>query len=407
MRILHTSDWHLGRTLYGRRRQAEYAAFLAWLIATLGRERVDALLIAGDVFDTGTPANASRELYYQFLYQAVSSTPCRHIVITAGNHDSPSFLAAPRDLLGLFNIHVIGAASENPDEEIVELRAADGALEAVVCAVPYLRDSDIRLVEAGESVEDKSRKLLEGLREHYAAVVRAALRRCAAADMPIIGMGHLFASGGTVLEGDGVRDLYVGGQAHVNADMFPDEFSYLALGHLHMAQTVGGSAFRRYSGSPLPMTFAEAGRAKSVCLLELRPDVPDIRLISVPCFQELVSITGNWQDMEAAIRRLVDAEATAWIDVVYEGSELIADLRERVETLVHGSALEIVRIRNNRIAAQALARQDGEQPGDLDAREVFERCLDAHAVPQEQRPALVDAYREILDALAVDTAGQP
>jgi exonuclease SbcD len=411
MRILHTSDWHLGRTLYGRRRQAEYAAFLEWLIATLERQRVDALLIAGDVFDTGTPGNASRELYYRFLYRAVSSTPCRRIVLTAGNHDSPSFLAAPRDLLGLFNIHVIGAASENPDDEIVELRAADGVLEAVVCAVPYLRDSDMRLVEAGESAEDKSHKLLEGMREHYAAVARAALRRCdasAAAGVPIIGMGHLFASGGTVLEGDGVRDLYVGGQAHVNADTFSDAFSYLALGHLHMPQTVGGSAFRRYSGSPLPMTFAEAGRAKSVCLLELpRSDVPDVRLLSVPCFQELISIAGNWQDMEEAIRRLADARSTAWLDVIYDGSEHIADLRERVEILVRGSGLEIVRIRNNRIAAQALARRNEEQPGDLDAREVFERCLDAHAVPREQRPALVDAYREILDELASNMADMP
>jgi exonuclease SbcD len=409
MRILHTSDWHLGRTLYGRRRQAEYSAFLAWLIATIERQSVDALLVAGDVFDTGAPGNALRELYYRFLYRVVSSTTCRHIVITAGNHDSPSFLTAPRDLLGLCNIHVIGAASENPDDEVVALRAGDGTLEAVVCAVPYLRDRDMRLVDDDESVEDKERKLLDGIREHYGAVARAAekYREAAGAGAaPIVGMGHLFTAGGVVVEGDGVRDLYVGGQIHVSPDMFPNVFAYLALGHLHAPQAVGGSALRRYSGSPLPMTFAEAGRGKSVCLLDLSRS--DVTLVPVPCFRELAGVRGDWPDIEAAVRRLVDAGSTAWVEIVYEGSELIADLRERVEDLVHGANLEVVRVRNTRIVSQMLAHQGMEQPGDLNVHEVFERCLDAHAIPPEQRPTLVAAYREILNDLATDTAtGQP
>ena len=270
MKILHTSDWHLGRTLYGRKRYEEFEAFLAWLAETIQQNEIDALLVAGDVFDTSAPSNRAQELYYRFLCRIAASS-CRHVVVIAGNHDSPSFLNAPRELLKVLDVHVIGSASEVPEDEVLALRNELDAPELIVCAVPYLRDRDIRVSEAGESVEDKERKLIDGIRNHYAVVAALAeqKREELGVDIPIVAMGHLFTAGGQTVDGDGVRELYVGSLAHVTAGIFPACFNYLALGHLHIPQKVSGSETIRYSGSPLPMGFGEAKQWKSVCQVAL------------------------------------------------------------------------------------------------------------------------------------------
>ena len=146
---------------------------LSWLVELIDAEQVDVLLVAGDVFDTSAPSNRAQELYYRFLYQ-VANSACRHVVITAGNHDSPSFLNAPREVLRFLNVHVVGNASASPGDEVLVLHDPEGKPELVVCAVPYLRDRDIRQAEAGETISDKERKLVEGIREHYRQVVEEA-----------------------------------------------------------------------------------------------------------------------------------------------------------------------------------------------------------------------------------------
>ena len=197
MNILHTSDWHLGRALYGRRRYDEFTAFLEWLVAHVENEKIDLLLIAGDVFDTTTPSNRAQELYYSFLSRIAHSATCRQVIVIGGNHDSPSFLNAPKTLLGALNVHVVGAM--DADDEIVICRNDVGAPEAIVCAVPYLRDRDIRQAEAGESMDDKRTKLAEGYRAHYQQIGDLADAARGDSDIPIIGMGHCFAAGGTTL----------------------------------------------------------------------------------------------------------------------------------------------------------------------------------------------------------------
>ncbi|MDP2283721.1 MAG: exonuclease subunit SbcD, partial [Pseudohongiella sp.] len=257
LKILHTSDWHLGRALYGQKRYEEFDALLTWMINTLQEQHIDVLLIAGDVFDTGTPSNRAMQQYYRFLTQ-VSDTHCRHVVIIGGNHDSPTFLNAPRDLLKVLNVHVVGAKTDAIEDEVIVLRDEDHKPLAIVCATPYLRDRDIRTAEAGESIEDKEQKLLDGIRNHYTAVtayatqIQSSLTDAEQQIVPMIGMGHLFAAGGRTTDDDGVRPLYVGSLAHVGVSIFPDTLDYVALGHLHVPQCVGNHEHIRYCGSPLP-----------------------------------------------------------------------------------------------------------------------------------------------------------
>ena len=402
MKILHTSDWHIGRTLYGRHRYEEFEAFLLWLAKTIEQTQADVLLIAGDVFDTSTPSHRAQALYYGFLCRVASS--CRHVVVIAGNHDSPSFLNAPKAILQALNVHVVGLASEHPEDEVVVLEQAHGLPELIVCAVPYLRDRDIRIAQAGESIEEKERKLIEGIRNHYADVTQLAeaKRQDLGVQIPIVVMGHLFTAGGQTVEGDGVRELYVGSLAHVSAGIFPEGIDYLALGHLHVPQKVNQSEVMRYSGSPLPMGFGEATQAKSVCLVELAGDneAASVQLVTVPVFQRLERVCGTWTEISARILALATAQSRAWLEVAYEGDDVMGDFRERLAEAVAGTDMEILRVKNNRIMNRVLGQiHDHETLDDLHPDDVFHRCLAVHDVPEAQRPGLLLAYQETLTSL--------
>lgn len=415
MKILHTSDWHLGRSLYGRKRHEEFSDFLDWLAGAIERFGVDALLVAGDVFDTGTPSNRAQELYYRFLCRVASSS-CRHVIVTAGNHDSPSFLDAPKEVLKTLNVHVVGSVSEHPEDEVILISspgetAMDNEDSAVICAVPYLRDRDIRTVEPGETVDDKNRKLLEGIRRHYAEVLRVAegmraeiLRdsgmEASHDSVPIVAMGHLFTAGGRTVDGDGVRELYVGSLAHVEKELFPSSIDYLALGHLHVPQRVDREEHMRYSGSPLPVGFGEAGQVKKVILVEFSGKTPEIREIEVPVFQQLVRIAGSLDEILIVIEELAKKQSRAWLEIEYTGNEIIGNLRERLDEALTGSAIEIRRIKNMRVMDRLIRTAGTEETlDDLDEADVFQRCLDSFDVPDEEREELKVSYNEILREL--------
>jgi exonuclease SbcD len=405
MKFLHTSDWHLGRSLYGRKRYEEFSAFLDWLAQTIEDEKIDALLVAGDIFDNSTPSNRAQELYYRFLCRVSGSSCCRHIIIIGGNHDSPSFLNAPKELLYVLNVHVIGSMTENPEDEVIILKKNERP-EAIVCAVPYLRDRDIRTVEPGETINDKNTKLVEGLKKHYADVCSIAeqkqkeFEKEGYTNIPIIAMGHLFTAGGKTIDGDGVRELYVGSLAHVESDVFPSSIDYLALGHLHVPQSVGNTNHIRYSGSPIPMGYGEANQKKQIVLIEFKGTVPKIQKLPVPCFQQLLRIVGSMEDIKAKLEELKKDKSNAWLEVEYTGSDIVVNLREMIDEILGDSNMEIRRIKNKRVMDRALnAITEDETLDDLDTGDVFFRCLDAFKVPEEEWEDLMASYNEIINSI--------
>lgn len=433
MRMLHTSDWHLGHRLHGQKRYREQQAFLDWLAELIAAEGIQVLVLAGDVFDSSAPGNRAQELYYRFLWRA-AGLGCRHMVITGGNHDSPSLLDAPRDLLKRMNIHVIGAALEDPADEILVLDDWAGQAAMIVCAVPYLRDRDLRVAEAGESIEDKERKLLKGIREHYREVCgRAeALREeilsredapvlpassaglgssgSQAAEgsgprgLPIVATGHLFAAGARAGDDEGIRELYIGSLARVDAGSFPACIDYLALGHLHSPQLLGAAPGMRYSGAPLAMNFGERG-GKSVCIVDFIGCHPEVRLVEVPRFQALERIEGDMPELREAIVGLRAAGSNAWLEAIYTGQEYAPNLREMLDEATAGSGLEILAVKNRRQLQRLQLEGGTEQLEDLDPEEVFRRCLEQHKVPAEQRPGLLEAYREVLASVYEEDPG--
>lgn len=382
MNILHTSDWHLGQTLFGRKRNDEFQSFLHWLQQTIVSENVEVLLVSGDVFDSGLPSNQAQTMYYRFL-RDVSAGPCRHIVIISGNHDSPSFLDAPKSLLSSMGIHVIGRALE-PEQEVLLLRNEEGRPELIVCAVPFLRDRDLYRASPGDSVDERDRLLAEGLRDHYrccaeqAEQLRSELLRTdadAPAPLPVIAMGHLFTTGGLTVEEDGVRDLRIGSLGQISTDIFSPVFDYVALGHLHIPQRVGQQEHIRYSGSPLPLGFGEARQQKQVELVSVENGAVAVRPLPVPCFQKLEQVCGDRDAIEARLDELERQGGSVWVEVRHTGAGSASDLRDYLMQKSLKS-VQILAVRRERAVECGLAPEhELETLEELAADDVFERRL--------------------------------
>ena len=283
-KVLHTSDWHIGRKLKEHDRSQEFLKFFDLLLETIHDENIDALLVSGDIFDNTNPTVQAQELYYSTLHRLVDSH-CRHIVIISGNHDSPAFLDAPANLLEHCRIHVVGQARTTLSDEVLSLTDPDGKPELIVCAVPYLRDRDVRLLAPSDNPSDTERALIDGIRTHYERVFAHARELQGDSDVPVIAMGHLFMQGGQTRTDDGTRELYVGTAVRVGGDIFPEWLTYTALGHLHSPQRAGGRENIRYSGSPFAMGFGEAGQHKAMYVLELDgknlADIKSIDIVSI------------------------------------------------------------------------------------------------------------------------------
>lgn len=400
MKLLHTSDWHLGRSLYGRKRYDEFESFLNWLLKFITAEKIDILLVAGDVFDTTTPGNRAQELYYEFLSD-ISKTCCRHVVIIGGNHDSPTFLDAPKNLLTALDIHVVGASGDNLEDEVFLLKNQKQENEAIVCAVPFLRDRDIRLVEAGESIDDKNQKLLQGIANHYKQISAIALTlQDKINPVPVIGMGHLFTREGKTTEGDGVRELYIGSLAHVDGKSISEGFDYMALGHLHLAQKVGGSENVRYCGSPIPMGFGEAGQIKKVIVVNFNEISSVIMEHQVPCFQELIRISGEVDSVFNKVEKLKAVNSNACLEIEITSQIVAANITARLDEILEGSNMEILRVKNKNIVDRALSpATENEALDKLDDSDVFNRCLDAYEITEPDRSLLVETYQEAIASM--------
>ena len=399
MRILHTADWHIGKKLYGRQRFQEHEKFLSWLLQTLTSQKINGLIVAGDIFDTANPSEQARKIYQEFLAKACKT--CDWIVITGGNHDSPSVLDGTRELLRQLNIFVIGKKCDDPSDELIEITNSNGDIAAYIAAVPYLRDRDLRQSKAGESEQEKEVNLRNGIKNHYDNLASLISERRHDKKIPAIAVGHLYAAGCSAKnEGDGVRDLYVGGLGHVTAGTFSEVYDYVALGHIHIPQIVGKKEHIRYSGSPIPMGYGEAGQQKQMILLDFsQADLVapyKLEIIPIPNFQALNRVKGDLESITTQIVKLMKGQSNAWLEVIYTGEEFQSDLKSEITALTEGSSLEVLKIENRTARQRTMQSSNTEETLDqLSINEVFERCLNDNEVAQDEHSTLVAAYKQI------------
>ena len=309
MRILHTSDWHLGQIFMGKSRVEEHEAFLFWLLETIKEKQIEVLLVSGDIFDTGTPPNYALELYYNFLKELSSIKTLIITIITAGNHDSISTLKAPKQLLEVLNVHVITSGDE--DENVIIPIYKNEDLKSIICAVPFLRDGVIRKSLSGETISQKEKLANSGIKAYYENCYKKALELKKDKQIPIISMGHLTTVGSRSSQSE--RDIYIGGTIDIGGDYLASMFDYVALGHLHINQIVGSSSHVRYCGSPIPLSFSESKNTQKVNLVSFETSNLEIEELEIPLFRKLLVIKGNYEVIKNELSKIEDKNS--WIEV--------------------------------------------------------------------------------------------
>jgi exonuclease SbcD len=380
MRILHTADWHLGARLVERDRLPEHAAFLDWLLETLRSEKIDALLVSGDVFDAANPPQDAVALYFDFL-KRLADLKTVQAVITGGNHDSASHLNAPRELLKRFDVHVFGHAGET---NVVDLGGA------VVAAVPFLRERDLRQATAGETITAVHEQLRAAIRAHYAGQLAAC--RQLAQGRPVIAMGHLTVLGATT--SDSERDIHIGNLGAVGADLF-NGFDYTALGHLHRPQKVASLETIRYSGSPIALSFSEAADKKSVVVLDTQG--MNIETLAIPTTRQLIRATVDRATLAADLQTV---PAGSWAEITVKLNAPEPDLDRQVREAAAGRFDVLKVLADLPITAVTPWQPTGPALHDLQPRDVFRELLQEKQLPSDELSAVFD---ELL-ALREETA---
>lgn len=349
IRILHTADWHLGQTFFGYDRTEEHEVFLNWLAEEIRQKEIDALIIAGDVFDVSNPSAASQSIYYQFIYRVTAENPYLQIVIVAGNHDSAARLEAPLPLLQAMRTEVRGVVRKLEGGEIdydhltVELKNRKGEVELLCMAVPFLRQGDY------PAVQTEGNPYAEGVRELYAQLLQRLWKR-RTENQAILAIGHLQATGSEIAEKDYSERTVIGGLECVSPEAFSEQIAYTALGHIHKAQRVSGRENVRYAGSPIPMSFAEKHYHHGVVMVTFDGGCAvDIERLECPKLIPLVSVpNGEPVSPEAileALKELPETEAVApYLEVKVLLEEPEPMLRQEIEEALADKNYRLARI---------------------------------------------------------------
>ncbi|QYG08534.1 exonuclease SbcCD subunit D C-terminal domain-containing protein [Janthinobacterium sp. PAMC25594] len=404
MRLLHTSDWHLGQTLHNYERGYEHQRFLDWLLDTLVMEQVDVLLVAGDVFDNANPSAASQKQLYVFLQQARARLPALQLIVVAGNHDSAGRLEAPGPLLAAHGTHVIGHLLRGDDGQIdlerllLPLTGADGQVRAWCLAVPFLRPGDVPKLPAGDTQD----AYLGGIALLYRQLTDLALAR-RQPGQAIIAMGHCHMVGGE-MSNDSERRIVIGGTEMLPSGIFDTAIAYAALGHLHKAQAVGGQEHIRYCGSPIPLSFAEVNYRHQVLCLDIDGEqLREVRVIEVPRAVPLLRVPATPAPIAEVLAQLAaldvpdsPAEAQPFLEVRVRLDAPEPGLRTRIETALDGKSVRLAKIETSSAArSSAPENMTLDQLGQLQPDDIFRR-LYQQKYAKEAPPELLSALAELL-----------
>ena len=326
MKFIHTADWHLGNSMHDIDRIEEIRAFFKWLKEQIEEQKAEALIVSGDIFDTINPPVKARSEYYKFL-ALLLDTCCRNIVIVAGNHDSAPLIDAPKDLLEVLNIHVVGSLSDISVESCVfELKDTENNTCAVCAAIPFVRETDLR-----RFAEDDENFVNNAFTELYQQAYEAVDSLRAGRNIPVIATGHLYAAnlegrlaevqcGDKTDDGTKIIDM-VGNLGAVNVSVFPSGFDYVALGHIHYSTRVAKNDRIRYSGSPFLLGFDEVNIPRNVFLVDVqRGSAPLVTPLEIPPVFDFIRIEGTIEEIKTKMDDLClrKFDRNTDIEIAYE-----------------------------------------------------------------------------------------
>ena len=402
MKILHTADWHIGKKLHKTDLAEDFDLFIDWLCETIEKEKINLLLVSGDIFDLANPSSEARRQYYRALVK-MNRFDCK-IILTGGNHDSPSMLEAPKEILKELDIDIIGGLPSNLEELIIPVNDRNGDTTVIVAAIPFLRNADLRKADDGNTYEDRLETLKSGIQNTFFEA--SEICKSKYNGIPAIAMGHLFTAGIETSESE--REIQIGNLAAFEATRFGENYHYIALGHIHKPQRVTAAVPTFYSGSPLPLSFSERRDEKRVLLIDTEAGW-EPKNIPVPAFRALLKITGNLKELTFKLQELEEKkELESLIEVelkeqqydalkIYALDELVSNFQKPGYSIVkHRATFE------NQVKGAAQTFREDQQLQDLQPKDVFLELIEKHDYNQETRQEILAAFNEILEELHLD-----
>lgn len=396
MKVLHTADWHIGKKLHQFDLAVDVDLFIDWLVDIIIEKEIDVLLISGDIFDLANPSSEARKQYYNTLIK-LKSTNCK-IILTGGNHDSPNMLNAPREILSLLDIHVIGGMTQDIEDLIVYVPNRENP-ELIVAAIPFLRDADLRKANEGETYEDRLKIVQKGIEKTY--ISASEICKINYPEIPIIAMGHLFTAG--VESSESERDIQMGNQALFEASKFGNDFSYIALGHIHKPQRVNNSTPAFYSGAPYPLSFSERNDEKRVLIIDTEKGF-EPESIPVPTHRKLIRIQGNLNQIKEQLKRLSEAyQLTSLIEIQVVEENYSIETIQTLEELIDEFDVPGFEIIHRSISFENTIRGTGElfdsqqSLHELKPMEVFKKYMDTQNIESVSKQEILNAFQIILE----------
>ncbi|HZW77464.1 MAG TPA: exonuclease subunit SbcD [Flavobacteriaceae bacterium] len=397
MKILHTSDWHIGKHLHNYDLSDDLELFFDWLSNYIKTEKIDVLLVSGDIFDQANPSQAAFKQYYNLLRRLIPLNI--KVILTGGNHDSPAALNAPAELLKSFDISVIGGATEYTD---LFVKIDKHNQNLVVAAVPFLRDRDIRKSIAGETYATKIEQLKEGLRTYFSEINKYYQQHHP--QTFFILMGHLYVQGSRLSESE--RDIQIGNQAGMEIEMFGEVPHYVALGHIHKPQVVSGARNIHYCGSPIPLSFSEKEDCKQINVITIENNrLKKVEVVPIPTFRELKYFEGSLADVKekvAGYQKETPLQSLAEIKII-EDRETV-ETRYAFENFVNSHPNENLQILKaklefqNQLKGSSAVFSSGIDVARVTPLEMFEKRLEMEGHLQDKNE-LLNAFQEILEEL--------
>ncbi len=396
MKVLHTSDWHIGRKLYENSLDRTLSYFFKWLKNIIVNKEIDVLIVAGDIFNNPFPSSSSLSLYYRVLYE-LSRTNLKHIIITGGNHDSVSTLNAPKDLLEVLNISVVGGFTGNYDDLIIEIKE-NNKIQLVVCAVPFLRERDIRKSFSGNDFKERVKQVSAGISNFYEEIGKRILKY-KEKNIPVVATGHLFVNDISQMP-EQEKELFIGGLQQISYNQIPDYFDYYAFGHIHKPYKIADKENVRYCGSPIDLNFSERNFKNLIIIVDFK-EKTEITPVEVPVFRELVHFKGTFNEVKKEIENYQNkSELNAWADIDIIEEKTDPAIEVKLNNLKENTKnIEIIKFKyifkdvetdiENKFRKNINLK-------DLQPTDVFDSLLEMENLVEKEKESLKETFNDLL-----------
>lgn len=404
LKIIHTADWHLGQTFLQKSRIEEHQYFIDWLLETIQNQDVDAVIIAGDIFDVSSPSVEAINKYHYFLLEAYKLNV--QVIIIGGNHDSASRLNSYKDIFKILNVSIVGGDANNVGELIPVYKRGTTNAAAIIAAVPYLRDGDIRKITEGETINEAHGLFTSEVKKHYDNLLEKA--RINHPNLPIIGTAHLYVTGCLLSEPAEKRmHSLVGTLGQIPSTVFSAGYDYIALGHIHKPQIIHhpDNVIAKYAGSPIPLSFNERNDLKEITLLTIADNKIAHTTLPIPLQRSVIRFEGKANEIIAKINLHQPSQVlTTWAEIIITEAVNYIEFNNEINALCLEKNIEILNrttkfapSENQSVRAEYIAGTDNNPLEDIP--KIFTLRCEKKGMNEESISEIMPLFMQILDEI--------